>query len=187
MTWNTSIAARILRVNHGGEHGAICIYSAQIVAARFRAPDLLPFLNEALIHERSHRARFRSLMPSRQGKPCRMMWIWAVGGAGLGLISGVLGREAILACTEAVERTVHRHLDDQIRWSSSRDEELCCTIEGIQIEEQEHIRYAATHRRGRGFAWLESTISHATEALIWLSTRGDSTRLARQLAHDAAV
>lgn len=187
MTWNTSVAARILRVNHGGEHGAICIYSAQIAAARFRAPDLLPFLNEALAHERDHRARFRSLMPSRQGKPCRMMWIWAVGGAGLGLISGVLGREAILACTEAVERTVHRHLDDQIRWTSSRDHELRSTIEAIQIEEQEHIRHAVSHRRGRDFAWLESAIAHATEALIWLSTRGDSTRLARQLAPDAAV
>ena len=40
MALNATIPARILRVNHGGEHGAIAIYSSQIAVARFRAPDL---------------------------------------------------------------------------------------------------------------------------------------------------
>jgi len=178
---NRSIPARILRVNHGGEHGAILIYSAQIFAARVRAPDLLPFLTEALSHERTHRARFRALMPDREAKPCRMMWIWAVGGGILGLVTGLLGREAILACTQAVEETVHRHLDDQIRWATGRDDALRQVIEDIRIEEMSHIRYATDNRGGAGFGWLEAVISAATEALIWLSTRGDSVRLARQL------
>ena len=181
---NTSIAARILRVNHGGEHGAISIYSAQILAARLRAPDLLPFLREALDHERSHRRRFRALMPTREAKPCRLMWIWAVGGAVLGLITGVLGREAILACTEAVEETVHRHLDDQIRWATGRDEGMRQVIDDIRVEEMAHIRYAVDERTGSGYRWLERLISAATETLIWLSTRGDSIRLADQLRND---
>lgn len=181
MALNRSIPARILRVNHGGEHGAILIYGAQIVAARVRAPDLLPFLIEALSHERTHRARFRALMPDRAAKPCRMMWIWAVGGGVLGLITGLLGREAILACTQAVEETVHRHLDDQIRWATGRDEGLRQVIEDIRVEELSHIRYATDHRASAGFGWLETVISAATEALIWVSTRGDSVRLARQL------
>lgn len=58
---NRTIPARILRVNHGGEHGAIRIYSAQIALARMRAPDLLPFLRHTLEHEREHLARFRAL------------------------------------------------------------------------------------------------------------------------------
>lgn len=182
MPVNTSIAARILRVNHGGEHGAISIYSAQIMAARLRAPELLPFLREALQHERIHRKRFRALMPTRDAKPCRLMWIWSVGGGALGVITGVLGREAILACTEAVEKTVHRHLDDQIRWATGRDEEMRNVIAEIRTEELGHIRYATDHRVGRGFGWMSGLISGATESLIWISTRGDSTRLARQLA-----
>ncbi|RYG08021.1 MAG: demethoxyubiquinone hydroxylase family protein [Caulobacteraceae bacterium] len=182
MALNSSIAARILRVNHGGEHGAINIYSVQIVAARLRAPDLLPFLREALEHERTHRRRFRALMPIREAKPCRMMWIWGVGGAVLGLATGLLGREAILACTEAVEKTVHRHLDDQIRWAEGRDDEMGRVISDIRVEEAAHIDWAVGHRRNRGFRWLESLISAATEALIWISTRGDSVRLARELA-----
>jgi 3-demethoxyubiquinol 3-hydroxylase len=183
MAVNTSIAARILRVNHGGEHGAVSIYCAQIMAARLRAPDLLPFLREALAHERSHRARFRELMPAREAKPCRMMWIWAMGGGVLGLITGLFGREAILACTEAVEQTVHRHLDDQIRWASSHDDGLRNVIDDIRVEELAHIRYAMDHRSGNGFAWLEQIIAAATESLIWMSTRGDSARLAAQLSH----
>lgn len=182
MKLNTSIPARILRVNHGGEHGAISIYSAQILAARVRAPDLLPFLREALEHERTHRQRFRELMPTREAKPCRMMWIWGVGGGVLGLITGLLGREAILACTEAVETTVHRHLDDQIRWADGRDEGLRRTIADIQVEEVAHIDWAVQGRRGRGFRWLAALIEHLTEGLIWVSTRGDSRRLAQELA-----
>lgn len=182
MALNRSIPARILRVNHGGEHGAINIYSVQIVAARLRAPDLLPFLQQALEHERSHRRQFRELMPARQGKPCRMMWIWGVGGAVLGLVTGVLGREAILTCTEAVETTVHRHLDDQIRWADGRDPEMHRVISDICREEAGHIEWAIGNRRGRGFRWLEQVISAATETLIWVSTRGDSVRLARELA-----
>ena len=181
MAVNRSIAARILRVNHGGEHGAILIYSAQLSAARFRAPDLLPFLREALSHERDHRRRFRALMPPRDAKPCRMMWIWAVGGGVLGLVTGLLGREAILACTRAVEETVHRHLDDQIRWATGRDDGLRQTIEDIRVEELAHIRYANDQRVGADFGWLERVISVSTEALIWMSTRGDSSRLVQQL------
>lgn len=182
MAANTSIAARILRVNHGGEHGAIGIYTVQIAVARLRAPDLLPFLRQALEHERTHRRRFRELMPTRQAKPCRMMWIWGVGGAVLGLVTGLLGREAILACTEAVETTVHRHLDDQIRWAAGRDEGLRGAIADIQLEEVGHIDWAVSQRRGRGFRWLARLIERLTDGLIWVSTRGDSHRLARELA-----
>ena len=184
---NRSIAARILRVNHGGEHGAIGIYKSQIAAARFRAPDLLPFLRDALTHERSHLRQFRALMPTRNAKPCRMMWIWAIGGAVLGGITGILGREAILACTQAVEQTVHRHLDDQIAWAAGRDEELRRMIATIQVEELSHLAYATDHRTASGFTWLERLISGATEGLILVSTRGDSRRLARELRNTRPI
>ncbi len=177
---NRTIPARILRVNHGGEHGAIRIYRAQIATARVRCPDLLPFLEEALGHEREHLAAFRALMPARQSKPCRLMWIWGMGGAVLGTLTGLIGRGAIVACTVAVERTVHRHLDDQLAYLRPRDSELAAVIGVIQRQEQEHIEEAA--RRGKSARWLESTISALTDGLIFLSTRGDSAKLARELA-----
>lgn len=104
-----TVVARILRVNHGGEYGAIRIYRSQIAIARWRCPELLPFLTETLAHEQTHIAQFRGLMPARASKPCRMMWLWGVGGLILGGVTALLGRQGVLICTEAVERTVHRH------------------------------------------------------------------------------
>lgn len=180
---NRTVDARILRVNHGGEHGAIRIYLAQIAMARLRAPDLLPFLTRTLAHEREHLARFRALMPTRAAKPCRLMWIWSIGGGALGGLTGLFGRKAILVCTEAVERTVHRHLDDQLAWLGDRDVEMAATIRDIQQQELGHLRYAEKERGAANTltALLDGAICLAVEGLIWLSTRGDSVRLARTL------
>jgi ubiquinone biosynthesis monooxygenase Coq7 len=176
--------ARILRVNHGGEHGAIRIYSAQISVARWRCPDLLPFLRETLTHEREHLARFRNLMPSRASKPCRLMWLWGAGGLMLGFVTALLGRQGVLLCTEAVESTVHRHLDDQLRYVRDRDAELAGALTDIQRQEREHLDFAADGL-GELTAFdrpVRALIVSAAETLIWLSTRGDSLRLARELA-----
>ena len=50
--------ARIVRVNHAGEFGAIRIYSAQIAVATRLYPDLVPALSEMLGHEQIHCAAF---------------------------------------------------------------------------------------------------------------------------------
>ena len=180
---NRTIPARILRVNHGGEHGAIRIYRAQIALARWRAPDLLTFLNHTLQHEREHLAKFRALMPRRAAKPCRLMWIWSVGGGLLGCVTGIAGRKAILVCTEAVERTVHRHLEEQLAFLGASDPEMSAVIRDIQGQELEHLRQAQVSRGAvNGFTrMLDGVIVGLTETLIWLSTRGDSARLARDL------
>ena len=181
MKLNQTITARILRVNHGGEHGAIRIYRAQIAMARRRCPDLLPFLSETLAHEERHLAAFRTMMPARAAKPCRAMWIWSVGGGLLGLLTGAVGREAVLACTEAVEGTVHGHLDDQLRYLGARDPELAALIRDIQAEEVGHMEWARDNRKGAGSGVIQAVVAATTEGLIWLSTRGDSLKLAREL------
>lgn len=182
MELNKTVTARILRVNHGGEHGAIRIYRAQIAMARWRCADLLPFLCDTLSHEERHLAAFRAMMPARAAKPCRAMWIWSIGGGLLGLMTGSVGREAVLACTEAVEATVHRHLDDQLRYLSPRDPQLAELIRDIQTEELGHMDWSRSQRNDGGRAGLlHHVIALTTEGLIWVSTRGDSVRLAREL------
>lgn len=178
-----STIARILRVNHGGEHGAIRIYSTQIAIARVRCPELLPFLQETLSHEQEHVVRFRTLMPARSAKPCRLMWLWAVGGVALGAVTSLLGARSVLVCTEAVERTVHRHLEEQLCFVGERDAELASTIREVQEQELGHLAFAVA---GRGEPTLFSKaldriIVVVTEGLIWVSTRGDSAALHRQL------
>ena len=176
MAPDARIVAGILRVNHGGEYGAIRIYRAQIAAARRTSPRLLSFLEETVRHEERHLAVFAALMPSRHARPCRLMGLWGLGGQVLGSVTGRLGDRAILTCTEAVERSVHRHLEQQLRWLAGRDHELAAAIREIMVEELAHLDFARRHR-GPGGRFLDHAITFATEVAIWMTTRGQSMAL----------
>ena len=102
----------------------------------------------------------------------------------LGVATGFLGRSAILICTEAVERTVHQHLDDQILWSADDHPDIARALIEIQKEELEHLqsaRASAPEHRLISMRILDQLIAAATEVLIWLSTYGASARVARRL------
>jgi ubiquinone biosynthesis monooxygenase Coq7 len=175
--------ARILKVNHAGEYGAIRIYSAQIGVARRWFPDIVPALAEMLGHEKQHCAKFFAAMPARGSRPCRVMSLWSLGGSLLGFITALAGRQSIWVCTAAVEAAVHRHLDDQLHFLSGRDADLHALILSIREEELAHLRHALDHLHepGAGQRALQAAISAVTDLLIWLSTWGDSTRMAREL------
>lgn len=175
--------ARIVRVNHAGEYGAIRIYSAQIGVSAKRYPDVVPALADMLQHEKKHCAAFFAAMPARQSRPCRIMSLWSWGGWLLGFATALMGPQAIWVCTAAVEAAVHRHLDDQLAFLAGRDAELHDTIMSIREEELSHLHHAEAQIRalGRGSRLLRRVISDVTDALIWLSTWGDSTRMMADL------
>jgi ubiquinone biosynthesis monooxygenase Coq7 len=179
--------ARIVKVNHAGEYGAIRIYGAQIRVARRRFPDLVPALAEMLGHEKQHCARFFAAMTARGSRPCRVMSLWSLGGSLLGLLTALAGRRSIWVCTAAVEAAVHRHLDDQLHFLAHRDADLHRLILSIREEELAHLRHALGQldRTGRAQRALQLAISAITDLLIWLSTWGDSTRMARDLRQAA--
>ena len=178
--------ARIVRVNHAGEFGAIRIYSAQIVVSRWLWPDCVPALVDMLEDERRDCDLFFDAMPERKSRPCRVMRFWSYGGWLLGFLTALLGRQGIWACTAAVEAAVHRHLDDQLHFLKRRDPDLSDIILSIRDEEIAHLRHAEERlvSRSIAFAALRGIISLATDTLIWLSTWGDSTRMARALEAD---
>ncbi|UNK50634.1 demethoxyubiquinone hydroxylase family protein [Lysobacter sp. S4-A87] len=108
-----SVGDRNMKVNHAGEHRAICIYSSQIHMARFTAPAMVGELTEVGSHELGHRAIFGAEL--RRGRPrCRSYWLCGLGGYLLGLITGICGASAIAATTVAVESVVLRHLEQQL-------------------------------------------------------------------------
>jgi 3-demethoxyubiquinol 3-hydroxylase len=175
---------RILKVNHAGEYGAIRIYRAQIFVARRLYPDVVAFLEETLSHEIRHCALFREAMPARQARPCRVMAFWGNGGFVLGFLTALMGRQGIWICTAAVEGAVHKHLDDQLLFLRGKDAELQSLIESIQEEELSHLNHAEERIEARTLwsRFLSAFISQATDIAIWLSTWGDSTKMARELA-----
>jgi ubiquinone biosynthesis monooxygenase Coq7 len=180
--------ARILKVNHAGEYGAIRIYGAQIRVARRRFPEVVPALAEMLGHEKQHCARFLAAMPGRDSRPCRVMSLWSLGGSLLGFLTAMAGRRSIWVCTAAVEAAVHRHLDDQLHFLANRDADLHGIILSIRAEELAHLRHALGQldRTGPAQRALQAAISAITDLLIWLSTWGDSTRMVQDLRRAAS-
>ena len=174
--------SRILKVNHAGEYGAIRIYRAQLYVVRRRHPDLVPFLDETLAHEIQHCRHFVEAMSSRQSRPCRAMWLWGLGGSALGSITALMGRNAVFACTKAVEQTVHRHLEAQIAFLASRDPDLRDLIAGIQVEECRHLDHAAGQLEPSPFnRAIENVVNISTAVVIWLSTQGAVSRMEKAL------
>ena len=175
--------ARILKVNHAGEHGAIRIYRSQIAVARWRCLEIVPELEEMLSHEVNHLALFSRAMPGRQAKPCRMLFLWGIGGWLLGAGTALLGRNGVWACTAAVEHAVHRHLNHQLVFLAARDHELHDLIASIKSEELSHLDHAEDRLKfpGLPIRLLRQSIGVTTDALIFLSTSGDSLRMAREM------
>ena len=175
--------ARIVRVNHAGEYGAIRIYRAQISVARRLYPEIADDLGEMLEHEIRHCTVFSAAMPTRRSRPCRLIRLWSMGGALLGFLTALTGRQGIWTCTAAVEAAVHRHLDDQLGFLATRDPELHEAIRNIRVEELSHLHHAEMQLRPPSLYHraLRRLISFLTDLMIWLSTWGDSARMARDL------
>jgi ubiquinone biosynthesis monooxygenase Coq7 len=178
------VIRRILRVNDAGERGGVAMYQAQLTVARWRCPEVVPFLESTRDHEADHARRFRALMPSRGAKICRLPWIWTLGAMLMGGATALFGARAVYLCTEVVERSVHQHLSIQLTFVRDHDLELAALIASVAADEAEHYEHAVRMRGDRRAplgGLFDLSITASTEALMWLSTRGDVARLARRL------
>jgi ubiquinone biosynthesis monooxygenase Coq7 len=175
---------QILRVNYAGEYGAIRIYNAQIAVARVLSPARAGFLQDTVAHEKRHAAAFLALMPSRGTRPCGATALWGIGGTMLGFWTGLMGSNAMMVCTEAVERTVHAHLNRQIAWLGGRDVELLRVIAEIRDEEVGHHDQARAQKTADGalLRLLDRFVVGVTALLIWCSTYGALTRMKTAMA-----
>jgi ubiquinone biosynthesis monooxygenase Coq7 len=136
-----------------------------------------------LSDEIRHCRLFHAAMPSRQSRPCRIMRLWSLGGFVLGFLTALAGRQSIWICTAAVEATVHRHLSDQLHFLEGRDRGVKAIILDINEEELAHLHTAEGHLPEMNSVqkMLHGTITVLSDLMIWLSTWGDSTRMAKAL------
>lgn len=160
----------IIKVNHAGEHGAVAIYRAQRWVARWRAPSLVPEIDDFIVHEERHRALFAAELDRRGVRCCRSYHLCGLGGLVMGFITGLIGHRAIALTTEAVESVVLRHLEHQLATLSSADPAAAAVISQIVSDEQEHhdrsaARVSRPHPMDR---LLAPAVRAATETVIWL-------------------
>jgi 3-demethoxyubiquinol 3-hydroxylase len=131
---------KMLRVDHAGELGARQIYSGQL--AVFGGTTIGGVIQHMAAQEQKHLDAFDRLIVERRVRPTAMMPIWNVAGYALGLGTALLGKEAAMACTVAVEEVIAEHYNDQVRtllqdgWED--EEQLRATFREFRDDELEH-------------------------------------------------
>jgi 3-demethoxyubiquinol 3-hydroxylase len=168
-----TLGDRVMKVDHAGEHGAICIYRAQLWFARWRAPDMIDELRAFLVHERRHRALFGAELARRGRRRCRSYHLCGLGGFLLGALTGLAGRRAIAATTVAIETVVLRHMHEQVAVLAAGDPAAAAALRDVIADEQEHHDLSDRRLARPGF-WpklINPVVAASTEAVIWLGMR----------------
>ncbi|KAI9849794.1 MAG: ubiquinone biosynthesis monooxygenase Coq7 [Sclerophora amabilis] len=104
-----------LRVNQAGELAATVIYAAQTPPIVRSHPHLRPLMKHMYDQEAGHFDTFNKLLAKHRVRPTAMYPVWKVAATALGWGTAMMGREAAMACTEAVETEIGGHYNGQVR------------------------------------------------------------------------
>jgi ubiquinone biosynthesis monooxygenase Coq7 len=64
--------------------------------------------------EKKHLAVMNKLQVQHQVRPTALWHVAKVAGFGLGAVTALMGKEAAMACTEAVETVIGEHYDEYV-------------------------------------------------------------------------
>jgi ubiquinone biosynthesis monooxygenase Coq7 len=163
--------ARILRVDHAGEYGAVRIYAGQ--QAVLADDQSGPLIAEMAAQEKHHLAAFEDLINTHQVRPTALTPLWHVAGFALGAATAALGRKAAMACTAAVEEVIDEHYAGQISQLGDEDADLRDQLETFRRDEVQHREAALAHgaEGAPAYRLLSGAIKTGSRLAIWLSER----------------
>jgi len=137
--------------------------------------------------EAGHFKTFNAMLAKHRIRPTLMNPVWTAAASFLGWSTGVMGREAAMACTEAVETEIGTHYNDQVKvllqWAKeleARGEvfgqemtELASTLRRIRDEELEHLDHAVDNdaKEAKPYELLTNVIRGGCRGAIWVSER----------------
>jgi 3-demethoxyubiquinol 3-hydroxylase len=162
----------MIRVDQAGEFGATRIYAGQLAVLGDRHPASRLIAGMA-VQEARHRAVFDRLMAERGVRPTLLAPIWDVAGFALGAATALIGPEAAMACTAAVETEIDKHYEDQRQELGEQDPALGEIIAEFQAEEVEHreIALRAGAERAPAYPVMSGLIRLGCRAAIAISKR----------------
>jgi len=129
--------ASMLRVDQAGEYGATRIYAGQLAVLGSRHPASRVIARMAIQEDR-HLSHFDRMLAERGVRPTLLQPLWNVAGYALGAATALMGPDAAMACTAAVETEIDKHYADQFAQLGDDDPALSATIAIFQAEEVEH-------------------------------------------------
>ncbi|KZM24348.1 ubiquinone biosynthesis monooxygenase Coq7 [Ascochyta rabiei] len=176
-----------LRVNQTGELAAILIYAAQSPVLTRSHPHLRPLMKHMYDQEAGHYAFFNDVIRKHRIRPTAMTPVWTAAASFLGWGTALLGREAAMACTEAVETEIGTHYNEQVRvlldWARKCEESgqtlgpeleaLVGQLRRIRDEELEHLDHAVENdaKEAKPYELLTEAIRAGCRGAIWVSER----------------
>ena len=166
------IVDRMIRVDHAGEYGAVRIYAGQL-AVMGRRHRLSPVIRHMEKQEQRHLKKFDALVLEHQVRPTALAPFWHMAGFALGAATALMGENAAMACTAAVEEVIEEHYSEQLEKLGDDDKPLRDTISDFRAEEVEHKTKALAEGAADtpGYTLLSSAIKTGCRAAIWLSKR----------------
>jgi len=164
----------MIRVDQAGEFGATRIYAGQLAVMGDRGPHS-PDIRAMAEQEAGHLARFDALVARRGTRPTALQPLWSAAGYALGAATALIGPEAAMACTAAIEEEIDRHYSQQLGEleRDGDDPELAGLIAEFRDDEREHrdaaIRLGA--ERAPAYPLLSAAIRLGCRAAIRLSEK----------------
>jgi ubiquinone biosynthesis monooxygenase Coq7 len=164
----------MVRVDQAGEFGAMRIYAGQLAVMGDRGPHSAEIRHMAE-QEAAHRLAFDALMARRGVRPTALQPFWSVAGYALGAATALIGPEAAMACTAAVEEEIDRHYTVQLDelLAEGDDPELATMIEAFREDERAHrdAALAAGAEQAPGYPLLAGLIRLGCRTAIRLAER----------------
>ncbi len=162
----------MLRVDQAGEYGATRIYGGQLAVMGTRAPHSDEVAAMAA-QEAAHREKFDALLVKRGVRPTALRPFWSVAGYALGAATALIGPEAAMACTAAVEEEIDRHYTSQLDELGDEDPELSAMIRDFREDERAHrdAAIAAGAEKAPAYPLLSGAIRLGCRVAIRLAER----------------
>jgi len=164
--------ASMLRVDQAGEYGATRIYAGQLAVLGDRHP-AAALVARMAEQEKGHLKHFDDLLAERGVRPTILQPVWAAAGHALGAATALIGPEAAMACTAAIEDEIDAHYSEQLEALGDSDPGLSASIAAFQADEREHrdAAIAAGAEQSPAYPLLYSAIRAGCRVAIELSKR----------------
>ncbi|KAA0202902.1 hypothetical protein HAZT_HAZT011922 [Hyalella azteca] len=140
-----------------------------------------PIIQHMWDQEKEHKAKFEELIPLYRVRPSLLTPIWNVAGFALGAGTALLGKEAAMACTVAVESVITDHYNSQLRALLALPEydkhegvqELVRVISKFRDDEMEHHDTGLEHDAEMAPAYqvLTAFVKLGSRAAVWVAER----------------
>ncbi|CAO3570914.1 unnamed protein product [Mortierella alpina] len=170
------VLEEMIRVDQAGELGANWIYRGQY-AVLGSDKKVGPLLQHMWDQEKHHLKVFDGIVSQYRVRPTALRPIWEMAGFALGAGTALMGKEAAMACTEAVETVIGGHYNDQLRELLKIDHpdiaELRKVVQQFRDDELEHLDTAIDQgaQRAPQHELLSNAIKQGCKAAIWISSK----------------